>query len=297
MELHLMLPLLLAALYPHDAQGSNSAGTDCCVKLDAGHIPAWILQSYSIQGPEHGCNIQAVVFISKWGKKLCAPHDTPWVPRLMKKLQEDLKAGAKPKQQKQAAKSSRPWLSPVQEAGGQEKHPWDGVPSQLPVKMGPCWGWGKGRLASPDLPPCPPWPKVVAPDCCLRLSAKRIPPWTLQSYSVQSLETGCLVPAVMFITRWGKKLCAPPDAPWVPTLMKKLDEDPQAVAKPQQKGAAKSRRRRIQILEEHLIPTQRPRALPGNPWGERQHCGGTGIPGPVPIEILHVLIVVTGEML
>ncbi|KAM9137513.1 C-C motif chemokine 21c-like [Pangshura tecta] len=60
-------------------------------------------------------------------------------------------------------------------------------------------------------------------DCCLSHRNNPIPHRLLSAYKVQSPETGCRVPAIVFITKKNKNLCAPPNAPWALDLMKKLD--------------------------------------------------------------------------
>ncbi|NXF34652.1 CCL19 protein, partial [Nyctibius bracteatus] len=60
-------------------------------------------------------------------------------------------------------------------------------------------------------------------DCCLRTSEKPIPRRIVQDYRLQLVQDGCDIPAVVFITMKGKRLCAPPQAPWVVHLQEKLD--------------------------------------------------------------------------
>ncbi|XP_003213424.1 C-C motif chemokine 19 isoform X2 [Meleagris gallopavo] len=60
-------------------------------------------------------------------------------------------------------------------------------------------------------------------DCCLRTSEKPIPRRIVQDYRMQLVQNGCDIPATVFITTRGKRLCAPPQAPWVLRLQEKLD--------------------------------------------------------------------------
>ncbi|NP_001289097.1 C-C motif chemokine 19 precursor [Gallus gallus] len=60
-------------------------------------------------------------------------------------------------------------------------------------------------------------------DCCLRTSEKPIPWRIVQDYRMQLVQDGCDIPATVFITAKGKRLCAPPQAPWVLRLREKLD--------------------------------------------------------------------------
>ncbi|NXL83414.1 CCL19 protein, partial [Alectura lathami] len=60
-------------------------------------------------------------------------------------------------------------------------------------------------------------------DCCLRTSEKPIPRRIVQGYRMQLVQDGCDIPAIVFTTAKGKRLCAPPQAPWVLRLQEKLD--------------------------------------------------------------------------
>ncbi|NXP44483.1 CCL19 protein, partial [Heliornis fulica] len=60
-------------------------------------------------------------------------------------------------------------------------------------------------------------------DCCLRTSEMPIPRRIVQNYWLQLVQNGCDIPAVVFITTKGKRLCAPIQAPWVVRLQEKLD--------------------------------------------------------------------------
>uniref|UniRef100_A0A8D0FIV6 Chemokine interleukin-8-like domain-containing protein n=1 Tax=Strix occidentalis caurina TaxID=311401 RepID=A0A8D0FIV6_STROC len=60
-------------------------------------------------------------------------------------------------------------------------------------------------------------------DCCLRTSEIPIPRRIVQDYQLQLVQDGCDIPAAVFITTKGKRLCAPLQAPWVVRLQEKLD--------------------------------------------------------------------------
>ncbi|XP_053500692.1 C-C motif chemokine 19b [Ictalurus furcatus] len=65
-----------------------------------------------------------------------------------------------------------------------------------------------------------------APDCCLMTVDKKIPQNLVESYYIQTLETGCRVPATVFVTKKGKQLCAPRATKnnWVKKLINKLNK-------------------------------------------------------------------------
>ncbi|XP_050769588.1 C-C motif chemokine 19-like [Gymnogyps californianus] len=72
-------------------------------------------------------------------------------------------------------------------------------------------------------------------DCCLRTSEIPIPRRIVQDYRLQLVQDGCDIPAAVFITTKGKRLCAPLQAPWVLRLQEKLDASSGRKAKPQGK--------------------------------------------------------------
>ncbi|NXM79443.1 CCL19 protein, partial [Oenanthe oenanthe] len=60
-------------------------------------------------------------------------------------------------------------------------------------------------------------------DCCLRTRETLIPAWIVQDYRLQLVQDGCNIPAAIFITTKGKRLCAPLHSPWVIRLQEKVD--------------------------------------------------------------------------
>ncbi|NXA76689.1 CCL19 protein, partial [Thryothorus ludovicianus] len=60
-------------------------------------------------------------------------------------------------------------------------------------------------------------------DCCLRTSETPIPRRIVQDYQLQLVQDGCDIPAVIFITTKGKRLCAPLYSPWVIRLQERLN--------------------------------------------------------------------------
>ncbi|NXW74940.1 CCL19 protein, partial [Hirundo rustica] len=60
-------------------------------------------------------------------------------------------------------------------------------------------------------------------DCCLRTSEMPIPRRIVQDYRLQLVQDGCDIPAAVFITTKGKRLCAPLHSSWVIRLQERLD--------------------------------------------------------------------------
>ncbi|NWI00034.1 CCL19 protein, partial [Tichodroma muraria] len=60
-------------------------------------------------------------------------------------------------------------------------------------------------------------------DCCLRTSETPIPRRIVQDYRLQLVQDGCDIPAAIFITTKGKRLCAPLHSLWVIHLQQRLD--------------------------------------------------------------------------
>ncbi|KAJ1211396.1 hypothetical protein NDU88_006756 [Pleurodeles waltl] len=65
---------------------SNNDVVDCCLKVSEARIPYRHLKGFQIQSFEDGCTIEAVVFITKRDKSLCAPPNQQWVHKLINKL-------------------------------------------------------------------------------------------------------------------------------------------------------------------------------------------------------------------
>ncbi|NWW04598.1 CCL19 protein, partial [Oreocharis arfaki] len=59
---------------------------DCCLRTRETPIPWRIVQDYWLQLAQDGCNVSAAVFITMKGKHLCAPLHSPWVIRLLERL-------------------------------------------------------------------------------------------------------------------------------------------------------------------------------------------------------------------
>ncbi|XP_036289390.1 C-C motif chemokine 19 [Pipistrellus kuhlii] len=61
-----------------------------------------------------------------------------------------------------------------------------------------------------------------AEDCCLSVALTRIPGNIVRDFRYLHIQDGCRVPAVLFTTKRGRKLCAPPDQPWVNRIIHRL---------------------------------------------------------------------------
>ncbi|XP_060751334.1 C-C motif chemokine 19b [Tachysurus vachellii] len=66
----------------------------------------------------------------------------------------------------------------------------------------------------------------ATPDCCLSVVDKKIPQNAVVSYYHQVKGAGCRVEATVFITRNGRKLCAPLPRKnnWVKKLIQRLNK-------------------------------------------------------------------------
>ncbi|XP_065596112.1 C-C motif chemokine 21a-like [Cyrtonyx montezumae] len=89
MALRVLLPLLLlvAALLLHQAEGVDNPASDCCLKTSQKTIPIKLVKTYSIQGPESGCVLRAVVFTTKKNVKICSSPSDPSVQKLIRSLE------------------------------------------------------------------------------------------------------------------------------------------------------------------------------------------------------------------
>ncbi|XP_034025403.1 C-C motif chemokine 20-like [Thalassophryne amazonica] len=57
---------------------------NCCLSIRDTKIHKSIVTAYQRQIAGQGCNIDAVIFVTKGGKNLCAPTDKKWVKALMR---------------------------------------------------------------------------------------------------------------------------------------------------------------------------------------------------------------------
>nr|AVH76855.1 CCL19-like protein [Plecoglossus altivelis] len=57
---------------------------DCCLKASSKAIPGHLVRSYQHQHRGQGCSLDAVIFVTKKSRFLCAPPDLPWVEDLIK---------------------------------------------------------------------------------------------------------------------------------------------------------------------------------------------------------------------
>ncbi|XP_043933444.1 C-C motif chemokine 21a-like isoform X2 [Protopterus annectens] len=65
---------------------------------------------------------------------------------------------------------------------------------------------------------------LTALDCCISTGRKHIKQSSVKSYTLQTTDSGCTIPAVRFTFKKGATVvCAPPEEPWVKDLMNKLD--------------------------------------------------------------------------
>ncbi|XP_003643029.1 C-C motif chemokine 26 [Gallus gallus] len=106
MALRILLPLLLlaAALLLHQAEGVDNPASDCCLKTSQKAISIKWVKSYSIQGPESGCVLRAVVFTTKKNKKICSSPTDPIVQKLIKSLDSKRKSTPQRKSKRQKRK-------------------------------------------------------------------------------------------------------------------------------------------------------------------------------------------------
>ncbi|XP_077098123.1 C-C motif chemokine 19b [Siphateles boraxobius] len=63
-----------------------------------------------------------------------------------------------------------------------------------------------------------------AADCCLTTSDRRIPQRVVTSFTIQTSDGACRIPATIFFTKKGFKLCAPfpSESNWVSKLIDQI---------------------------------------------------------------------------
>ncbi|XP_036410748.1 C-C motif chemokine 20-like [Megalops cyprinoides] len=83
----LILPLILTCVYLTLAQGSYE---DCCLRYvrNVNKRTRQMVISYREQVTDGSCNIPAIVFTLKRGRKFCADPNQKWVKHLMEKIEK-----------------------------------------------------------------------------------------------------------------------------------------------------------------------------------------------------------------
>ncbi|XP_050769584.1 C-C motif chemokine 19-like [Gymnogyps californianus] len=102
---------------PPLSPGTGSLASDCCLKNSQKVIPSSWVKSYSLQGPESGCLLCAVMFTTKRNKKICTSPTDPAVQKLMqnldkkdKKAKKDKKKGQSPRPRGKPKWQKRQWV-------------------------------------------------------------------------------------------------------------------------------------------------------------------------------------------
>ncbi|XP_060765609.1 C-C motif chemokine 19-like [Neoarius graeffei] len=94
--------LVIALLFMcWNSAGATDGAEDCCLTTVNRKIPQSLVKSYYIQNQELNCRVQAVVFVTKKDRRLCAPPATKnnWVKKLINKLNKKSKKSSKGKSQ------------------------------------------------------------------------------------------------------------------------------------------------------------------------------------------------------
>ncbi|XP_051875996.1 C-C motif chemokine 21-like [Pristis pectinata] len=100
----LLLFAIAAALWSVSQAGDDGKSLmDCCLETSPKEIPMRIVKSYKVQEPGKGCNIPAVLFLTKGKRVLCAPPEEMWVIKLRKAINKKnkRKGTRKPKRKNQ----------------------------------------------------------------------------------------------------------------------------------------------------------------------------------------------------
>ncbi|XP_030047740.1 C-C motif chemokine 19 [Microcaecilia unicolor] len=80
----------------------NNSTPDCCLLVSHKPIKRHLVKSYRIQTADNSCTRNAVVFITRKNKALCAPPGVEWVKALVAKLDKAHKQKAARRKQKTA---------------------------------------------------------------------------------------------------------------------------------------------------------------------------------------------------
>ncbi|XP_028648208.1 C-C motif chemokine 20-like [Erpetoichthys calabaricus] len=64
---------------------------DCCVSYTRKQMKCHAMKGYSIQTSRDLCNIDAIIFYTKWGKQICADPSQQWVMDIINCLKHRVK--------------------------------------------------------------------------------------------------------------------------------------------------------------------------------------------------------------
>ncbi|XP_056403380.1 C-C motif chemokine 5-like [Hyla sarda] len=85
----LILVLTLASMcLISQVTSANLRTSDCCLRVNDKEIPYPNVKCYFQQTTAKGCNIDAVVFVTRRNRYLCAPPNSKWVNSLMVKVDQ-----------------------------------------------------------------------------------------------------------------------------------------------------------------------------------------------------------------
>ncbi|XP_053556961.1 C-C motif chemokine 13 [Bombina bombina] len=87
MTSHTCMMLLLLDLAVVSFQGSWAIeGISCCLNVSNKQIPSRNVKCYKLQDKWTGCNLKAVIFVTRINTHFCASPDEQWVQDLINKL-------------------------------------------------------------------------------------------------------------------------------------------------------------------------------------------------------------------
>lgn len=82
--------IAIAAMFAiSQVSSANMIASDCCLRTKDKEVPYNIAKCYSHQTTAKGCNIDAIVFVTRKNRRLCAPPNLTWVKDLMAKLDKN----------------------------------------------------------------------------------------------------------------------------------------------------------------------------------------------------------------
>ncbi|KAK7172692.1 hypothetical protein R3I93_002727 [Phoxinus phoxinus] len=85
--------LVIAAVLWGNIEAFSDTAVDCCLTTNDTRIPKQIVASYFHQTIDSGCPIEATIFITKKGRKLCAPSEkNGWISKIISHLDKKKKS-------------------------------------------------------------------------------------------------------------------------------------------------------------------------------------------------------------
>ncbi|XP_052405261.1 C-C motif chemokine 20 [Carassius gibelio] len=85
-----LISSVLLSLFPHTPEAYGPLNYACCVKYTQNPLPFGVIKGFMEQKSTEVCRIDAIIFITKNNKKVCASIKDQWVRTALARLRSKL---------------------------------------------------------------------------------------------------------------------------------------------------------------------------------------------------------------